>query len=268
MNFKDLYKKIGVNFIEKINYILNRIILIGFDPYKTNFVSLPLDLDNKNKYDRYYIDEPMRHCTSYGLQFVDKICKNFSFKTVLDGGCGSGKVVSEFIKRGYIAKGIELSEWVVLNKAESLYKKGIIQIGSLDNLPYEDNSFDLVFSSDVLEHVREEAVEKVISELVRVCKKYIFLSISLRPSSQNNAYHVTLKPRNWWEKKIIDCGADVDTGLIEKFQKRLEGATNREVLQLGPAKELIDEMNWFIENEKYSFGGELEPWVFVFKKRE
>lgn len=31
----------------------------------------------------------------------------------------------------------------------------VVEAGVLTNLPYADNSFDLVFSSDVLEHIQE-----------------------------------------------------------------------------------------------------------------
>lgn len=58
--------------------------------------------------------------------------------------------------------------------------KGYVEPGILTNLPYEDNSFDLVFSADVLEHIHPEEADIVISELIRVSRRHIFMSISLK----------------------------------------------------------------------------------------
>ena len=50
-----------------------------------------------------------------------------------------------------------------------------------------DCSFDIVVSSDVLEHVHEDEADKVISELVRVSRRHLFLSISLKPHTKVTA---------------------------------------------------------------------------------
>jgi ubiquinone/menaquinone biosynthesis C-methylase UbiE len=41
------------------------------------------------------------------------------------------------------------------------------------NLPYSDNSIDLVFTSGVLIHVAPDDLDKMIGEIFRVAKKYI-----------------------------------------------------------------------------------------------
>ena len=58
--------------------------------------------------------------------------------------------------------------------------KGYVEPGILTNLPYEDNSFDLVYSADVLEHIHPEEADIVISELIRVSRRHIFMSILLK----------------------------------------------------------------------------------------
>ena len=55
-------------------------------------------------------------------------------------------------------------------------------------------------------------IPKVVSELVRVTKGDIFLSISLRSSNEDPpppaepTVHVTVRPRWWWIKKFAACG--------------------------------------------------------------
>ncbi len=38
----------------------------------------------------------------------------------------------------------------------------VVEAGVLTNLPYASNSFDLVFSSDVLEHIHEDEVRALM----------------------------------------------------------------------------------------------------------
>ena len=234
-----------------------------FRPLKAGYASGPLSQEGRS-YDEYYQEDARRHTSSYGLQFVDAVCSNFSFRSILDAGCGSGIVVREFLKRRYLARGIELSDWVVKTGCPELYEGGIVQIGTLEDLPYKDNAFDLVFSSDVLEHIPERSIPRVVSELVRVAKRDLFLSINLRPSADNNAYHVTLRSRAWWEKTFADAGAVANVSLVRKLQKTSPGKSDREIVEMGPARSITVEMEWFFEQAPYSFEGELEPWVFAF----
>jgi SAM-dependent methyltransferase len=246
----------------QVRKIRNRRLVRQFDPLRDY---APPEVDS-SIYDQYYQEAENRHQTSYGMTFIKDVYRHLDFRTVLDAGCGSGIVVRRFLAKGYAARGVELSDWIVRTECPDLWQDGVVQIGSLEDLPYRDNSFDLVFSSDVLEHIPEESIPRVVSELVRVSRRDLFMSISLRPSSMNNKYHVTLRPREWWERQFTDCGVTVCRERVNRFQKRIVGASNLEVLKSGPASGLREEMSWFLEQEPYSFHGELEPWFFAFRK--
>ncbi len=60
----------------------------------------------------------------------------------------------------------------------------MVEAGVLTNLPYANASFDLVFSADVLEHIQPAEADAVVSELVRVARRHLFLSISLKPHTK------------------------------------------------------------------------------------
>jgi len=50
-------------------------------------------------------------------------------------------------------------------------------IGSVLELPFADNSFDLILCAEVLEHLPFSEFEKALGELRRVSKKYVILSL-------------------------------------------------------------------------------------------
>ncbi len=212
-----------------------------------------------------YVDYWKTQRGSYGERFVSDVCSQFTFDSVLDAGCGEGTVVRRFIDQSKQASGIELST-EALQHCDDLVQQGIVRQGSLTRLPFTDGQFDLVFSSEVLEHIPEQDVPDVASELCRVAKHTLFMTISLRPSSNHNAYHPTLKPRTWWEQQFIQQGFAVDRATVDRFQRRMSGATTRQVLEAGPTLSHIDEMDWFIDQGIVDFAGELEPWFFIFKK--
>ncbi len=50
-------------------------------------------------------------------------------------------------------------------------------VGSVDDMPLENNSFDVVLCAEVLEHLPFEKFEKSLSELRRVAGRYVVLSL-------------------------------------------------------------------------------------------
>lgn len=259
-DFINYYRKSG---FPKLNRIL------GYETFNNFLKSKIRFSDNLSFYDKYWKQNKKKVSTwSYGINIVDNLISNYDFKTVLDAGCGSGDVVRYLLSKGYDAKGIELSGSVLKDFADDLLKKDIVQQGSLTKLPYKDNEFDVVFSSEVLEHINEEDISKVVEEFSRVCKGIVFLTISLRPSSNFNKYHINLKPRLWWEKKFLEYSFVKDNEMINKFQLIKPNATVKEIMEIGPTKTHIHEMDWFIKTPPYDLNGELEPWYFIFKKNE
>lgn len=82
--------------------------------------------------------------------------------TILDGGCGENRYKKLFKSAKFIGldRGIGDKTWD--------YSK-IDVSGNLENLPFKNNSFDLIISIVTLEHV--ENPEKVLKEFYRTLKK-------------------------------------------------------------------------------------------------
>jgi ubiquinone/menaquinone biosynthesis C-methylase UbiE len=95
-------------------------------------------------------------------------------ETLLDVGCGNGAFLYLIEKQKRLhSVGLEKSETAI---KMALTKSNIIK-GSIKNIPYEENSFDIVSSLEVLEHLPIKSFETAISELQRVAKNYLLISV-------------------------------------------------------------------------------------------
>src|SRR5947209_5130832 len=84
---------------------------------------------------------------------------------VLDAGCGSGRTLQELTGYGEVS-GIELDS----DAAEVAASKGCgeVRVGRLEQLPWEDGTFDLITCLDVIEHTPDDT--RTLAELRRVSK--------------------------------------------------------------------------------------------------
>jgi SAM-dependent methyltransferase len=82
---------------------------------------------------------------------------------ILDAGCGSGRNMLELARRGEVS-GIELSEASVARARER--HAGDVLAGSVLDMPYPSDSFDLAVCLDVIEHLQDD--RGALRELRRV----------------------------------------------------------------------------------------------------
>lgn len=107
--------------------------------------------------------------------------ENLTIDKVLDVGCGEGFVLSELRNRniGSQLVGIDSSEQA-LDMGKKLFPQLSLKKGDIYNMPYENNSFDLVICTEVMEHLEEP--DKALDEVVRISKKYCLLSVPNEPT--------------------------------------------------------------------------------------
>ncbi len=95
-------------------------------------------------------------------------------KKVLEVGCNVGNQLRLLQEMGFNnLYGIELQEYAV-EKAKSLTQGINIIQGLGDDIPFRDGFFDLVFTSGVLIHISPQNINKVIDEIYRSTKEYIW----------------------------------------------------------------------------------------------
>ncbi len=103
-----------------------------------------------------------------------QMLKDYPQATVLDVGGGHGQITAPLIANGYQVTVLGSSEvcrariqhWLNSNHC-------CFQVGNVLDLPYPDNTFDVVISYRFLAHITQD--KKFLSELARVAKKAVII---------------------------------------------------------------------------------------------
>ncbi len=102
--------------------------------------------------------------TSYWHQL--QLVQSTQPSRVIEVGVGSGVVARELR-----ASGVEI---VTVDIAEDLHPD---VVGSITEIPFENETFDTVLAAEILEHIQYDDVLKALSELARVSRGAVVISI-------------------------------------------------------------------------------------------
>jgi len=104
-------------------------------------------------------------------KFIRDLAVSLRSNNVLEVGCNSGNDLKNF-PNDFDVHGVDLNV-NALDIAKKKFPSFKFKNGSIVDLPYEDSSIDFVFTHYVLNYISENEIDKAISELFRVSKKYI-----------------------------------------------------------------------------------------------
>jgi len=105
------------------------------------------------------------------LAAFDETIVGWHGKAVLDVGCGGGFMAEAMAKRGAHVTGIDPSPGAIIAARTHAEASGLTiayDEGSGENLPYADQTFDVVICVDVFEHIG--TLDQVIAEIARVLR--------------------------------------------------------------------------------------------------
>lgn len=126
-------------------------------------------------------------------------------KKILDVGCNTGIVLIPLAKRNYDVIGIDNNPRDVDKTKKNLrgenLSMNIVKLADARELPFKDESFDIVLLSDILEHTSDP--RRVAKESLRVLKKggLVFATVP---------YHLNPVVRYPWLRKMLSGRKNID----------------------------------------------------------
>jgi len=136
-----------------------------------------------NKYLSVIYDEESHPYTEYPKQLCSYLFQVFKFKQgmrMLEPGCGRCEFLNNFRDLGLEVNGVDIS-----SEAQDFMQGISVEIANIekDPLPYEDDSFDIVYSKSFIEHLHDP--ENYLNEAYRVLKPGGLL-LTLVPDWESN----------------------------------------------------------------------------------
>ncbi len=118
-------------------------------------------------YDSWYGTEFGRYADDLEKRLIIQFARPKKGEKVLDVGCGTGTYGSEFSKMGLEVTCLDMSKRM-LNIAKTKSKNIDTILGNVEDMPFEDNTFDLIVGITLIEFLPKP--EKAIREMRRVLK--------------------------------------------------------------------------------------------------
>jgi SAM-dependent methyltransferase len=115
----------------------------------------------------------------YPIKYAEMIVNEG--QKICEIGCGLGRVIKHYYKKGKDVSGMERSK-VAVDKLNKESPEILIKLGDVLDIPYEDESFDTILSFGVY-HNLENGLEKALMESRRILKNDGKFCISMRPNN-------------------------------------------------------------------------------------
>jgi len=150
-----------------------------------------IDAVDRNYHARYTAHHPLRNTPRYMI--IRKFCENA--RTILSVGSGG---------REAIVIGATHACDIVPNSGEYLKKdgwNGRFKLADCTNLPYPDNSFDVVVCSEVIEHLPDvKDVQDTFQEVNRVGKRWIITTPRIKSPEPTHKHLFSLRDIEMYTK--------------------------------------------------------------------
>lgn len=150
-------------------------------------------LEEKELYERMWNGWYKGRPSPCAVPLVDLVDSHVNADDVLlEIGCGDRTTISRLIDIGHTAVGCDIVK----------QHDDTIEACAWD-LPFEDNQFDVTYSTDVFEHFPTSKVEDAIRETLRVTsRKSIHVIATFKAQHHEATLHKTVRHIEWWREQF------------------------------------------------------------------
>ncbi len=161
-----------------------------------------------NYHPRFWQETVKRFRDHYGLA---------ANASILDVGCGKGFMLHDFkeLMPDATVAGIDISEYAIANAMDSM--KPFVKVGNAKQLPFADNSFDLVISINTVHNLPVEECKLALQEIQRVTRAHAFVTMDAWRNDKEkesmlkwNLTALTYMHVDDWKKLFREIGYEVD----------------------------------------------------------
>ncbi|MGB2697532.1 MAG: class I SAM-dependent methyltransferase [Candidatus Zixiibacteriota bacterium] len=126
-------------------------------------------------YDLWYETETGRYFNDLEKALMIDLLKPSPGQTLLDIGCGTGNHLKLFQEMGLKVTGVDPSPYMLKKAKEKLKDKTSLVLGTGENLPFNDKTFEMSIIFTTLEFCQNPSM--VLKEAERVTSQKIFLGV-------------------------------------------------------------------------------------------
>lgn len=168
-----------------------------------------------------------------GFQPVaDTLAKILPKGTLIDVGCSGGDLTRRLVNHGFDARGVDISEYAIANCHPSMKER--LSVADISTAPDVGGPFDILISTDLLEHIYYEDLDKTFQWMLTNTKRFMFFLVAVTdgeefvhtkgeeipPRWEMTAIsgHVHVRRWRWWAKYFLSKGLKIRWDLMYLFQ--------------------------------------------------
>jgi ubiquinone/menaquinone biosynthesis C-methylase UbiE len=174
---------------------------------------------------------------SYAMMVSEATLQStYSSPFILDAGCACGSILKGFKDLSIYSRvlGVDLSDRMIkLGRKRFKYSQAELVVGSIADIPVESKSVSLLHSAQVLEHIPDGSIDRILDEFARVLRPggRAFLCLdAMREGESREIYmgdptHVNIQPVLYWTEKLQKRGLLFDIEAYNRFARSPRGPT-------------------------------------------